>query len=419
MADKQHRRVAVVAGTRTPFVKAGTDFKNYSSLELAIHSVKGLLQMHDIDPAAVEELVYGIVIFDPHLPNIAREIVFNTELPAHVRAHTVSNNCITGIHAITAVYDAIVNGRTEVGIAGGTESMSNPPILFSKKFGRLLMDASMAKSAGARLGTLLKVRPWHFKPIAPAIAEPSTGLSMGEHCELMAKEWQISREAQDEIAFRSHKNAHAATEDGRLKREIFPLDGIDRDLIIRHDTSTEKLAKLRPVFDKSSAGTITAGNASPLTDGASAVLLMSEERANQEGRQPLAFIRGFEYAAIDPADGLLMAPCLAVPRLLKKTGLTLEQMEIVEVHEAFGAQVACNLKAWQDGWKEDKIGAVPPEKLNPLGGSIAIGHPFSATGGRIVTTLANELKRRNARYGLVSICAAGGMAAAMILERDS
>ncbi|MFQ5677779.1 MAG: acetyl-CoA C-acyltransferase, partial [bacterium] len=195
------------------------------------------------------------------------------------------------------------------------------------------------------------------------------------------------------------------------------LDGIDHDLIIRSDTSLERLAKLRPVFDRN-AGTITAGNASPLTDGASAVLLMSEERARKEGREPLAFIKAFEYAAIDPKDGLLMAPGLAVPRLFAKTGLKLSDMDIVEIHEAFGAQVACNLRAWEQGWKEKAIGAVDKEKLNPLGGSIAIGHPFAATGGRMVTSLANEMKRRNSKYGLISICAAGAMAAAMILQRD-
>lgn len=410
-------RVAVIAGARTPFVKASTVFKNYSALDLANHSVNGLLKLHDFDPNRVDELVYGIVIFDPRIPNIAREVVFSTGLPAGVRAHTVSNNCITGIHAITAIYDAIVSGRTQVGIAGGVESMSNPPILFSKDFTRILMDANAAKSTGQRLSRLLKIRPWHFKPNFPSIAEPSTGLTMGEHAEIMAKEWQIPREEQDEIAFRSHNNANAATEDGRLTAEIYPLEGIKRDSIIRADTSVEKLARLKPVFDRSDTGTISAGNSSPLTDGSSAVLLMSEERAKQEKREPLAYLKDFEYAAIDPGDGLLMAPCIAVPRLLERTGLSLSDMDIVEMHEAFGAQIACNLRAWEQGWKEKAIGKVEVEKLNPLGSSIAVGHPFAATGGRIVTTLANELKRRDGKYGLVSICAAGAMAAAMILER--
>lgn len=418
MAPKNLTRVAIIAGTRTPFVKANTVFKNHTALDLGVHSVKGLLEMHNVSPESLDEVVYGIVILNPRVPNIAREVVFKTALPSNVRAHTVSNNCITGIHAITAIYDSIMDGRTEIGIAGGTESMSNPPILFSRKFSRILLDANAAKSFGAKLANFLKVRPIHFKPIAPSVAEPSTGLTMGEHCEIMAKEWNISRQEQDEIAYRSHKNAHAATEDGRLTAEIYPLEGVDRDQLIRSDTSLEKLSKLKPVFDRSDKGTITAGNASPLTDGASAVLLMSEKRAQKEGRKPLAFIKAFEYAAIDPNDGLLMAPCVAVPRLLKKTGLKLSDMDIIEMHEAFGAQIACNLKAWEQGWKEDAIGKVDQKKLNPLGSSIAIGHPFAATGGRIVTTLANEMNRKNVRYGLVSICAAGAMAAAMILERD-
>ncbi len=418
MTDRSDGRVAILGGSRTPFVKSGTVFKRHSALALATHAVKGLIQQQDISPELIDELVYGIVVLEPHLPNIAREIAFGASLPKEVKAHTVSNNCITGIHAITAVHDSIVAGRTEIGIAGGVESMSNPPIVFRKAFARILVDAGMAKSMAERLSRLLKIRPWHFKPVAPAIAEPSTGLSMGEHTEIMAKEWEIDRSEQDEIALRSHLNASAATKDGRLSDEIFPLDGIDSDTMVRPDTSFEKLSKLRPVFDRSDNGTITAGNSSALTDGASAVLLMSESRASREGREILATIKAFEYAAIDPNDGLLMAPCVAVPRLLTRTGMQLKDIDIVEVHEAFGAQVACNLKAWELGWKEKAIGRVDLEKLNPLGGSIALGHPFSATGGRIVTTLANEMKRRNARYGLVSICAAGAMAAAMILERD-
>ncbi|HEX9654943.1 MAG TPA: acetyl-CoA C-acyltransferase [bacterium] len=415
---RTEKRVAIVAGMRTPFVKAGTVFKNFSSLELAVHAVKGLIYQHELKPEVVEELVFGIVISDPKVPNLAREVVFKSNLPAEVRAHTVSNNCISGIHAITAIYDSIVSGRAEIGIAGGTESMSNPPLLFGKKISRIFLDAVSAKSMGARLAKFAQIRPWHFKPAAPAIAEPSTGLTMGEHCEIMAKAWKISRTHQDEIAFRSHKNAHTATEDGRLRAEIYPLDNIDRDLLIRSDTTIEKLAKLPAVFDRSPSGTISAGNSSPLTDGAAAVLIMSEERAKKDGREPLAFVRAFEYAAINPNNGLLMAPCIAVPRLLKKAGLKLTDMDIIEVHEAFGAQVACNLHAWEKGWKEQAIGKVDPDKLNPLGSSIAVGHPFAATGGRIVTTLANEMKRRGSKYGLVSICAAGAMAAAMILERD-
>ncbi|MCH7954468.1 MAG: acetyl-CoA C-acyltransferase [Candidatus Marinimicrobia bacterium] len=411
-------RVAIVGGIRTPFVKANSAFKNYTALDLSTHAINGLMEKFNLSVDSIDELVYGWVINDPRVPNVAREIVFKTGLPSTIRAHTVSNNCITGIHAISSVYDSIKAGRTEIGIAGGVESMSNPPVMFGKSASRVFLDMATSRSFGSRIAHALKIRPRFFKPNAPAIEEPSTGLSMGEHTELMAKEWKITREEQDNIAFMSHKNAHKATEDGRLKAEIFPIDGIDMDLLIRPDTTLEKLANLKPVFDKGPEGTLTAGNSSPLTDGASTVLLMSEERAKKEGFEPLAYIRGFEYSAIDPSEGLLMAPAVAVPRLLKRTGLSLEDMDIIEMHEAFGAQVACNMRAWENGWKEEPIGKVDIEKLNPLGSSIAVGHPFAATGGRIVTTLSNEMKRRESNYGLVSICAAGAMAAAMILERN-
>ncbi len=417
MEEPSAARVAIVAGMRTPFVKAGTVFKDHSPLALGLHAVTGLLEKHRIDPHRVDALTYGIVLVDPRLPNLAREIAFRSGLAASTHALTVSNNCISGIHAVTAIHDSIASGRAEVGIAGGVESMSNPAILFNAEASRLFLDLAGARSLRQRLGLALKLRPRHFKPALPAIAEPSTGLSMGEHTELMAREWKIPRTEQDEIAYLSHKHAHAATQDGRLTAEIHPLDGIDHDLLIRADTSLERLAKLPAVFDRSTAGTLTAGNSSPLTDGASAVLLMSEARARREGREPLAFIKAFEYAALDPKDGLLMAPALAVPRLLRKTGLKLSDMDIVEMHEAFGAQILANLRAWEQGWREPAIGTFDRGRLNPLGSSISVGHPFAATGGRIVTTLANEMRRRNARYGLVSICAAGGMAAAMILER--
>ncbi len=296
--------------------------------------------------------------------------------------------------------------------------MSNPAVLFGRRASRLFLEAASMKTLGQRLRVLAGLRPRDFKPIVPGVEEPSTGLSMGEHTELMVKEWKISREEQDEIAYQSHMNAHRATEDGRLKAEIHPLDGIDHDLFIRPDTSLEKLANLSPVFDRSATGTLTAGNSSPLTDGAASVLLMSEDRARREGREALVFIKAFEYVAINPESGLLMGPGVAVPRLLQRTGLTLADLDLIEMHEAFGGQVACNLKAWKQGWKEPAIGEVDRAKLNQLGSSIAVGHPFAATGARIVTTLANEMKRRNARYGLVSICAAGAQASAMILERD-
>ena len=417
MSNETKRRVAVVGGARTPFAKAGTALKDYSALELATHSVDGTLEKLDLDPSAVEQLVYGAVIVDPAVPHLAREVNFKSRLPSDVRALTITDNCISGTSAISVVHDAIVTGRAEAGIAGGVESMSNPPVLFNKRAARVFLDAGREKTLAGRIRTLAKLRPKDFKPWSYGIAEPSTGLTMGEHTEITVKEWQISRQMQDEIAYRSHVNAHRATEDGRLPTEIQPLGGIDRDLLIRPNTTLEALASLPPVFDRSEAGTITAGNSSPLTDGAASVVLMSEERARDLGFEPLAYVKDFINVAVDPKDGLLMGPGVAVPRLLRQNGLTLADIDIIEMHEAFGGQVASNLKAWEQGWKEPAIGRVNRDILNPLGSSIAVGHPFAATGARIVTTLANELARRDARYGLVSICGAGATAVAMLLER--
>lgn len=411
-------RVAVVGGARTPFAKAGTSLKSHSALGLGAHSVDGVLEKYALDPALVEDLVYGIVVVDPSIPHMAREINFRSQLPSHVRALTVTDNCISGTSAIISIHDAIVAGRTTVGIAGGVESLSNPPVLFNKKASRAFLDAGAAKTTGARIRSLLRLRPWDFKPWSYGVEEPSTGLSMGEHTELTVKEWRISRQDQDEIAFRSHQNAYQATQDGRLTSEVHPLDDINRDSIIRPSTNMEILAKLPTVFDRSPAGTITAGNSSPLTDGAASVLLMSERRADELGYEPLAFIKDFLNVGIDPSDGLLMGPGIAVPRLLRRNGLDLEHIGIIEMHEAFGGQVAANLRAWEQGWKEPAIGRVDYQILNPLGSSIAIGHPFAATGARIVTTIANEMKRNDIQYGLVSICGAGATAVAMLLERS-
>jgi len=410
-------RVAIVGGARTPFAKVGTMLKDQSAVDLGAHSVDGVLEKFSLDPELVDDLVYGIVVVQPSIPHMAREINFRSRLPSSVRALTITDNCISGTSAIIAVHDAIMMGRATVGLAGGVDSVSNPPVLFNQKAGRLFLKAGAAKTFGARMRSLLKLRPWDFKPWSYGVAEPSTGLSMGEHTELTVKEWKVSQQEQDEIALRSHQNAHQATKDGRLTSEIHPLEGIDGDSIIRPSTSMEALAKLPPVFDRSPAGTITAGNSSPLTDGAASVLLMSEKRAKELGFEPLAFIKDFLNVGIDPADGLLMGPGVAVPRLLSRNEITMDQLGIIEMHEAFGGQVAANLKAWELGWKERAIGIVDRKILNPLGSSIAIGHPFAATGARIVTTIANEMKRRDTQYGLVSVCGAGATAVAMLLER--
>lgn len=417
MSASKERRVAIVGGARTPFAKAGGQLKDYSALDLATHSVNGAMEEVGVNPQLVDELAYGTVIVDPAIPHLAREVNFRSALPDEVRAVTLTDNCITGTSAIQSVYNSIVLGRAELGIAGGVESMSNPPVMFTPEASRIFLEASRAKSFGDRVKAFAKLRPKHLKPWSYGIAEPSTGLTMGEHTEITVKEWNIGREEQDEIAFRSHMNADAATKDGRLTNEIHTLDGLDRDLLVRPNTSIEALAKLSPVFDRSAAGTLTAGNSSPLTDGAAATILMSEIRAKELGYKPLAFIKDFVNVGIDPDEGLLMGPGVAVPRLLARNGLAIDDVEIFEMHEAFAGQVASNLKAWEQGWKEPAIGRVDRDKLNPLGSSIAVGHPFAATGARIVTTLANEMERRDSRYGVISICGAGATAVAMLLQR--
>ncbi len=370
------RRVAIVAGGRTPFVKAGKAFKDLGPLKLACHAVRGLIERHDVDANGIQAVTYGVVVPEAGRPNLAREVVFETGLPSSVEAQTISSYCITGLRTTTAIADAIACGRIEVGIAGGVESLS-------------LADPD-------------------------TLREPTTGLSMGEHTEITRKEWNIPRERQDEVSLVSHQRSIAARQ--TLASEIFPLGNVTHDSGPRPDTSLEALAALKPVFEKN--GTLTAGNSSPLTDGASAVLLMSEERTRAEGREPLAFIRAMEYGAIDPAEGLLMAPAVVVPRLLERTGLNLEHIELIEIHEAFGAQVLANVKAWEEGWKEAPIGRVDWARVNVSGGSIALGHPWAASGGRLVTTLAYEMARRDSRFGLISVCAAGAMAGAVLLERD-
>ena len=376
MSQNNKTRIAIVAGGRTPFAKAGKAFKDLGPLNLGSHVVSNLIERYDIDPAAIEALVYGVTLPEPGKPNLARELVFEAGLPKSIEAQTISSYCITGLRTLTVIADAIALGRIEIGIAGGTDSLS------------------------------------HANP--NTFQEPSTGLSMGEHTELTRKQWEIPRQRQDEIALASHRNAIETRE--RLVREIFPLLGVDHDTGPRSDTSPEALATLRPVFEES--GTLTAGNSSPVSDGASAVLLMSEERARTEGREPLAFILDMVYAAIDPTEGLLMAPAITVPRILERNSLKLEQINLIEMHEAFAAQVLANTKAWEQGWKAKSIGALDWQRVNVSGSSIAIGHPWCATGGRIVTTLAYEMARRDVRYGLVSICAAGAMAGAFLLERN-
>lgn len=423
------RRVAVVAGVRTPFAKAGTALKNLSAIELGKLCVAELLQRTELDGDEVDAVVYGTVVPSVVAPNIAREVSLLPLLPKGVEAVTVGRACASANQAITDAADQIVLGHHDVAIAGGAESLSNIPILHSRSMSEKLVALSRAKTLGQRLAIAGSIRPRDLVPIAPAIAEPSTGESMGESAEKMAKINHISREDQDQFALRSHRLAAVGLEDGRLTAEIEPMwipakydQALTKDNGVRQDTSIEQLRALKPVFDRR-YGSVTAGNASPLTDGASAVLLLSEEKARVLGYKPLALIRSYAYAALDPGEQLLMGPVLATPVALERAGLALKDMDLIEMHEAFAAQVLCNLKGLASReWAEragcsKPVGEVDRSKLNVMGGSISIGHPFGATGGRILTTLCNELARRDGQFGLMTVCAAGGMGHAMVVER--
>ncbi len=423
-------RVAIVAGCRTPFAKAGTVYRDLTAVELAKACVRELLERTEVDPTLIGSVVMGQVIPSLKAPNLAREVVLGTGLPKSVPAHTVNRACASANEAIASVASSILTGQLDVGIAGGAESLSDVPILFGKKMARALVDASRARGAGAKLKAFSKVRLRDLAPDAPAIAEPSTGLSMGQSAEKMAKENGISREEQDRIALRSHQNGSAATEDGRLPAEMCAVHVSPRydvtvrtDNLLRKDTSLDALAALPPVFDRK-YGTVTAGNSSPLTDGAAAVLLMSEARAKSQGYAPLAYIRSWAVAAVDPGGQLLMGPALAIPKALERAGLDLSDIDLIDMHEAFAAQVASNIQALEsEAFAREKlgrtraVGKVDRDRLNVCGGSIALGHPFGATGARITTTLASELGRRKGRFGLLSVCAQGGMGFAMVLER--
>jgi acetyl-CoA acyltransferase len=422
------RRVAIVAGVRTPFARAGTALKHFTAIELGKLAVAELIQRTNLDAKLVEAVLYGTVVPSVVAPNIAREVSLLPMLPKGCEAYTVSRACASANQAITDAADQIILGHHDVIIAGGAESLSNVPILHSRTMSEKLVALSRAKSVGQRLGILSSIRPKDLVPITPAIAEPSTGETMGQSAEKMAKINHIPREEQDQFALRSHRLAAVGTEDGRLTAEIVPAyvppkfeTVLTSDNGVRTDTSIEQLRTLKPVFDRK-YGTVTAGNASPLTDGGSAVLLMSEERAKTLGYQPLAYIRSYAYAALDPGEQLLMGPVLAAPVALQRAGLTLGDMDLIEMHEAFAAQVLCNLKGFTSReWAEragfsQPVGEVDRSKLNVMGGSISIGHPFGATGGRILTTLANELVRRGGQFGLMTVCAAGGMGHAMVIE---
>jgi acetyl-CoA acyltransferase len=427
---RSDRRVAIVAGLRTPFIKSGTVFRDVSAVALARHVARELLYRTNLDGREIDQVIFGQVVASVLTPNVAREVSLLPQLLPSVPAYTLNRACASAAQAISNAADQITLGHADVVLAGGVESLSDIPILHSRRMSRILVEAGKARSLGARVAAVGRVRPRDLIPLTPAIAEPSTGESMGQSAEKMAKENGISREAQDRLALTSHQRAAAGTRDGRLTAEIAAWFGgpqmdaiVAADNGIRADTSLELLAKLPPVFDRR-YGSVTAGNSSPLTDGASAVLLMAEEKARALGYQPLAYLRSYAVSAVDPRWQLLMGPVYAVPEALGRAGLPWSELGLVEIHEAFAAQVLSNVQAWGSAaWAErlglsQAVGEVDWERTNVMGGSIAIGHPFAATGARLVTTLANEMRRRDVQFGLISICAQGGMGYAMVLERE-
>jgi acetyl-CoA acyltransferase len=422
-------KTAIVAGSRTPFSRSGTVFADLSAIELGKVAVRDALARSGLKGDRVDQLVYGTVVHDTQAPNIAREVGLAV-LPKTVPAVTVSRACASANQAITDAVQMIELGQADVVMAGGAESLSHVPITVSDRLSKALVSAAKGKTVGQKLSSFRGIRPRDLVPVQPAIAEPTTGETMGESAERMAKENGISRAAQDDWALRSHQLAAAGTQDGRLTAEIAPVyvpPGFDKIIVkdngIRMDTTPEKLEMLRPAFDRKH-GSVTAGNASPLTDGASAVLLMRDELATAEGIEPLGYVRSWAWTALDPAGQLLQGPAYAAPLALDRAGLTMRDIGLMEMHEAFAAQVLSNLQALsskqfaaEELGRSEAVGHPDLDRINVMGGSLAIGHPFGATGGRLTVTLLNEMARRDVEFGLITVCAAGGMGFAMVVER--
>ena len=424
------RRVAIVAGLRTPFMKSGTAYRDLSTLALGTAVVTELVQRTGLDPDEIGQVVFGAVVADVAGPNIARDIVVGTGLPRSIDAYSVSRACATSTQAIVNGAQAILHGDADVVIAGGSDSLSKPPITYDENVVSALMAANAAKDLPSKLKAFTRIRPKDLAPKPPALADKAVGLTMGDAAEKMARENSISREDQDAYALATHQKAVEAWEKGVYDDEVMALpippkfaDTANRDNIPRADTTLEKLASLRPVFDRR-YGSVTAGNSSPLTDGGAAVVLMEAGTADRLGYVPKAFIRSWGFAALDPSWQMLMGPSFASPVALDRAGMTIDDVDIVDMHEAFASQMLSNLRAFASTeWakrhlgRDEAIGEVPEGKLNPYGGSISLGHPFAATGARQALTMANELVRRDAGTALITQCAAGGLGAALILER--
>lgn len=425
------RRVAIVYGLRTPFIKSGTLFKGLTSLDLGKIVTVELVNRTEIDPGEIDKVILGTVLPSIKTSNLAREIALSSGIPATVPAFTVTSACASAMQAFISAVESILSGDSEVVVAGGVESISDFPVLFSKRFRNMLFDSSKGKNLLQKAKPFLKMEVGDVAPDIPAIAERSTGLTMGESAEKMARQNQISRKEQDEFALRSHLLASKAQKEEIFRKELVstyvPPDFeelVSIDNGIKSDLSMEAFSQLQPAFDKQ-YGTVTSGNSAPFSDGACTILLMSAEKAKALGYKPLGYVRSYAYSALDPSDQLLMGPAYSTPIALERAGLSLKDMDLVEIHEAFSAQVLSNIKAFASKkFAEEKlsrskaIGEIDMDKVNVTGGSIAIGHPFGASGGRIIVTLLNGLHRRQGNFGLATVCAAGGLGASIVLEKE-
>lgn len=420
------RRIAVIGGSRIPFCRSNTMYSEKSNLDMLSAAIEGVIERFGLQNQQLDEVIAGAVTTHPRDFNLAREAVLSTSLSPLTTGITLQQACGTSLQAAMMIGAKIACGQIECGIAAGTDTTSDPPIVFGPRFSHRLVKAGAARSFGQSLKAFKGFSPGELKPVTPANAEPRTGLSMGQHCERMAREWNISREAQDELALDSHLNAAAAYDSGFYDPLVQPWHGVARDNNMRADSAIEKLAKLKPAFSKEAGATLTAGNSTPLTDGASGVLLASEEWAKQHGLPVQAYLTGMRSASVDFVndEGLLMAPTVAVAEMLQKTGLSLQDFDYYEIHEAFAAQVLCTLAAWESEdycrnrlGLDQALGSIDRTRMNIKGSSLAVGHPFAATGARIMSTLAQILEEAGSGRGLISVCTAGGMGVAAILER--
>ncbi len=419
------RKVAIVGGVRIPFCKSFTAYSQDSAKSLMTAALRGLVEKYGLEGEKVDDVALGAVMKFPEDWNLAREAVLGSGLHPTTPAYDVQRACGTSLETTIQLANKIAVGEIEVGIAGGTDTNSDFPVMFPKSFGQKLLKLRGAKGPVEMVKPALGFRPKDIKPIFPGITEPRTGLTMGQHCELMAKEWRISREDQDQLAYESHHKGAMAYEKGFYRDLVTSHRGLSQDAILRPDTTIEKLAKLKPAFDKE-AGTLTAGNSTALTDGAAAVLICSEEYAQRKGWPILAYYVAGQTAAVDfvGGEGLLMAPTVAVSQVLERVNMSLQDFDLYEIHEAFAAQVLCTLKAWESDeyckrrlGRDRALGPIDRTKMNTRGGSVAMGHPFGATGARLVATLAKALNEDKGKRGLISVCTGGGMGVVAVLER--